>query len=145
MNNIGANTLKLVLIIVGAIIILIGINVGFGGIKTLGWQGSTNFVEVIDEGRYLIEDSHVRFLGGVFGAIGVFLIFATTNLPKYQQGLTLAFGLIFVGGLARFTMGDSDITFGANIIGSLAAELILMPILVFWLSRVVKSTELKKT
>ncbi len=144
MNNLSSTALKIVLIIVGAIAIFIGINVGFGGIETLGWQGSTDFLEVVDESRYLVQDSHVRFLGGAFGAIGLFLILATTNLVKYQQGLNLAFGVIFIGGLARFTMGDSDIIFGANIIGSLAAELILIPILAFWLSRVVKSTELQK-
>jgi hypothetical protein len=138
MSNLSSNGLRLILVAVGALVIFLGINIGFGGILTLGWQGQTQFFEVTNEHGYLIQDSHVRFLGGLFGALGIFLIVGATNLRKYQAGLRLAFILVFVGGLARFTMLRPDVVFSADITGSLAAELILMPVLFVWLGRAVK-------
>ena len=86
-----------------------------------------------------MQDNHVRFLGGVFGALGVFLILGATNLKKYQAGLNLAFGLTFIGGLARFTSLRPDVVFGPDVIMSALGELVLMPILYFWLSRTLNS------
>jgi hypothetical protein len=45
--------------------------------------------------------------------------------------------------LARFTMLRPDIIFGRDIIGSLLAELVLMPIFYIWLSKIVKSATLR--
>lgn len=129
-----------VLVLLGLINVFIGINVGFGGIQTLGWQGATGFLEVKDEYRYLLQDSHVRYFGGVYIGIGLFLILAVRNLVKNQQALNLVFLLVFIGGLTRFTMMRTEIIFGKDIIGSLIAELILMPILFVWLSKIVKSS-----
>lgn len=138
MSNLSRNGLRLILIVTGAFIIFLGMNVALGGIPTLGWQGQTRFFEVTNEHGYLIQDSHVRFLGGMFGALGVFLMLGATNLRQYAAGLQLAFMLVFVGGLARFTMPRPDVFFGADIVGSLAAELILMPLLFVWLRRAIK-------
>lgn len=52
--------------------------------------------------------------------------------------LRLAMALIFLGGLTRFTMLRSDILFGPEIIASLVAEVILVPILYLWLAKVVR-------
>lgn len=119
--------------------IFIGINVGFGGILTLGWQGQTRFFEVVDEHSFMLQDSHIRYFGGLYAGIGFFLILASTNLRKYQSSLTLVFALIFAGGLARFTMMRPDIMFGKELIASVLTELILMPILCFWLSKLAAS------
>jgi hypothetical protein len=136
--NLSSTALRIVLVLVGAMFVYIGINVGFGGIRTLGFQGPTSFLEVTNMAAYLIQDSHVRFLGGVFGAMGLFLILGATNLPKFQTGLKLVFALTFIGGLTRFSM--PGVIFGSGVLGSLLGELVLMPILYFWLTRVVKSS-----
>ena len=42
-------------------------------------------------------------------------------------------GLIFVGGLARFSALQPEVMFGPQLLGSVAAELIGMPLLALWL------------
>ena len=139
MSNISSKSFSIVLIVLGALNIFVGINVGFGGIATLGLQGQTEFFEVTDETVFLIRDSHIRYFGGLYFGIGLFLILASTNLRKYHKALNLVFALIFIGGLARFTMMRFDIIFGPDIIGSLLVELVLMPVLYFWLLKILKS------
>jgi len=135
----GSIALRVLLIVLGVLNLLIGINVGFGGILTLGLQGQTKFFEIINEHGYLVQDSHIRFFGGLFGGIGLFLILASTNLRKYQMALNLVFAVIFIGGLARFTMLRADIVFGREIVVSLFVELVMMPIFYIWLSKTVES------
>jgi hypothetical protein len=124
---------RVVLIAVGAFIVFLGINVGFGGIVTLGWQGPTQFLEITDEQGYLVRDSHIRFFGGAFGGIGLFLIIAATNPRRFRSPLSLVFVLLFIGGLARFSMARLDVIFGPDLLGAVLAELVLMPILLLWL------------
>ena len=139
MSNISSKTFSIILIVLGALNIFIGINVGFGGIATLGLQGQTEFFEVTNETVFLMRDSHIRYFGGLYFGIGLFLILASTNLRTYNTALKLVFALTFIGGLARFTMMRFDIIFGPDIIGSLLVELILMPVLYFWLLKILKS------
>lgn len=136
MTNLSSNALRVVMVIVGALIIYVGINVGFGGIRTLGLQGTTEFVEVTNEGRFLAQDSHVRFLGGVFGTIGLFFLLAATNLHKYKLALKVVLVLVFIGGLARFS--SLGVVFSPDVVGSVAVEIVLMPILYLWVSSVEK-------
>lgn len=138
MKDVGSKVLRLLLVLLGVVNLFIGINVGLGGIHTLGLQGQTKFLEITNERMYLVQDSHIRFFGGLYFGVGLFLFLAATNLRKYEQGLKLIFALIFIGGLARFSILRPDIIFGKEIIGSLTAELAGMPLLYFWLSRTVK-------
>jgi Domain of unknown function (DUF4345) len=133
--------LRVILVLVGALIVFVGINTGFGGIQTLGWQVSPGFVSVANEAVYLVQDNHARFLGGLFGAVGLFMLLGATNLRRYQAELRLAFVLIFLGGLARFTSMQPNVLFGANVVTSLVVEVILMPILFFWIPRVLKNRQ----
>jgi len=132
---------KTILAIVGLFIIYVGINVGFGGIQTMGWQVSPDFVTVADEADFAVQDNHVRFLGGLFGAMGFVMLLAVTNLKRYQSELRLIFIVMFVGGIIRWTSLQPDVIFSANIITSFLAEVILMPVLFFWLPRVVDDTK----
>jgi hypothetical protein len=133
--------LRAVLVVGGAFTVFTGLNRALGGMRTLGWQGSTDFLRVLSEYEYLIQDSHTRFLGGVWAGVGVLLLISPLNLRAFQPVLNAVFAIIFVGGLARFSMMRPDIVFGADIIGSLAAELLLMPLLFVWLSRAIKQTD----
>jgi hypothetical protein len=138
MKKTSAIGLRVVLILAGIVILFTGVNTAFGGMLTLGWQGQTVFFEVTDEHSYLVQDSHIRFLGGLWTGIGLLFIVASSNVERYQSALKFAFVLIFLGGLARFTQMQLGITFGKDIVGSLVAELVGMPLLYFWLSRTVK-------
>ena len=134
----NAIALRVVLILAGLVIIFTGVNTAFGGMLTLGWQGQTTFFEVTDQHSYLVQDSHIRFLGGLWMGIGLLFIFAARNVERQQNVLKFALVLIFLGGLARFSQMQLDITFGKEIVGSLVAELVGMPLLYFWLSRTLK-------
>jgi Domain of unknown function (DUF4345) len=133
---------RLILVIVGLVTILVGINVGFGGIQTLGWQIAPDFLTVTNEAAYRVQDNHVRFLGGVFGAAGLMMLLGATNLNRFQKELRLVFILTFVGGLARFSSLAPNIIFGTNILTSSLTELLLMPVLFFWLPRILEQEPL---
>jgi hypothetical protein len=131
--------MRLVVVIVGAFIVYVGINVGFGGIPTLGWQVLADYVSINNPAEFAVQDSHVRFLGGFFGAAGLFMLFAATNLRRYQAELRLVFALMFIGGLLRLTALEPAVVFGPKVITSFAAEVILMPVLFWWLPRALRS------
>lgn len=141
-NQFSTIGLKTVLILFGLYGIFLGIDFGFGGFETLGWQASTDFIEVIDESRYQVQDSNFRFFGGMLALTGLLMIYAVTDLNKYKQALNLAFGLIIVGGLARFTSGNINLLLQEDIVIALIAELLLTAILYFWL---VRETQSKQT
>ena len=124
-----------ILIIVGAVSAFYATNVAFGGLHTLGLQGSTDYFAVTDEATYALRDNHARFYGGIFLALGLFLILAATNVQRFRGGLYLAFVLVFAGGLARLTQLQPEVTFGPSNLLSAIVELALMPVLFIWLWR----------
>ena len=87
------NGLRVALVLAGANTLFTGLNRAFGGIATLGWQGSAQFLSVISEHDYLIQDNHNRFLGGVWAAIGLMLTIAPLDLKRFQQVLNFIFEL----------------------------------------------------
>jgi len=135
MANAGRVGLRVVLVLAGASILLTGINVAFGGIRTLGWQGERMFFDVTNQTAFLAQDSHVRFLGGLWLGVGLFFILASTDLAKHRAALSIVLALVFLGGLARLTQVNLETTLGPNIVGSFIAELVGMPILYFWLAK----------
>ncbi|MBL0060235.1 MAG: DUF4345 domain-containing protein [bacterium] len=139
MTRLSSLIFRAVLVLLGFVNVLLGINLAFGGIQTLGWQGTTDFLTITKEYEFLIHDSHTRFFGGLYIGIGLYLIAATSNLEKYRMALALIFGITFLGGMARLTIQRSDVVLGPDIIGSLAAELVLMPLLYFWMLRILKA------
>ena len=128
-----------VLVLLGAANIFLGINAGFGGLQTLGWQGPTQFFQVTDEHLYLVRDSHARFYGGLYIAGGLFLILAASSIRRYAPALALVFAMIFGGGLARLTAMRPDIVFGPDLATSMIVELIAMPLLALWLWRITRT------
>lgn len=137
MNTISTRALKLVLIGAGAFIVFLGIDFGVGGFRTLGWQGSgsTDFVQVSDPARFGVQDSHFRFFGGAFGALGAWMIFATRDLRRHRQSLLLVLAAIAAGGCMRFTSGDLGLLFGPELAVALLIEIGLSAILAAWLIR----------
>lgn len=93
MANAGRIGLRVVLVLAGTSILLTCINVAFGGIRTLGWQGERMFFDVTNQSAFLAQDSHVRFLGGLWLGVGLFFIVASTDVAKYRGALSVVFAL----------------------------------------------------
>jgi len=129
--------LRILLGLAGIYIVLSGINIAVGGMPTLGLGGQKDFFKVTDMQPSLVQDSHIRFVGGVWMGIGLFFIVCAFNIVKYKKQLLFAFSLIFIGGLSRLFQGHPEITFSKYIIGSLIAEVIGMPALYIWVNKTV--------
>lgn len=127
--------LRFLLALCGAGIVFLGLNVGFGGIATLGWQGPTDFVAAVDGAAFAVQDSHVRFLGGVWLGVGGLFLLGALVFRKFTSVLIALCGLIFVGGFVRMSAFDPALLFGADIGPSLFAELIIFPGLALWIWR----------
>ena len=133
--------LRMILAITGCVIVWLGLNVGLGGIQTLGWQGSADFMDVTDEPIYAIRDNHVRFIAGVWSAVGLLMIAGAFWITQMRGLLLSLFAMIFVGGLMRLSAADSGLLLSADIAPSLIAELVLFPLLALWIYRSVANAQ----
>lgn len=132
--------LKVLLLFGGAFVVFTGLDMALGGIKTMGWLVSPDFVTATKPDVFAQQDSHVRFFGGIWAGIGLFMWLATAIGPeRVRDPLLLCLTLIFVGGLARLSALDFDLLLSKEIVGSLALELIGMPLLIVWLLRMNKN------
>ncbi len=119
--------LRALLVLSGAAVVAVGLNVGLGGIQTLGMQVTPGYVTVADAAGFAVQDSHVRFLGGLFSAIGAVLIAAAFLLPRLWSAVCLLCALMPVAGLFRLTGGSHALS--AELYTSLAFEFVLFPLL----------------
>jgi hypothetical protein len=133
MMNIPHFPLRTLLGLTGLAVIALGINVGFGGMKTLGWQGPTDFLTITNPTAFLAQDNHVRFLGGVWIGCGLLLCAGTFALERIRSILIAITGMVFVGGLLRLT--SIDVILNGQVAPSLFAELVLFPTLAVWIAR----------
>lgn len=125
--------LNAVVEIIGAAIIFLGLNIGLGGIKTLGWQSSRDFVAVTDAAVFDAQDSHIRFLGGVWFGVGATFLIGGFALRAFRQPLIILSCMIALAGLFRFSGMDMGVIFSTAFAPSLALELIGFPLLAWWL------------
>jgi hypothetical protein len=132
--------LRIVLGLGGVFTVYAGLNKALGGMRTLGWQGESPYLAVTNEHAFLIQDSHVRFLAGVYSGLGLIFLLAAADPTRFRGALRTACVLIFLGGLARLSQLRFDVTFGPDIVGSMIAEIVLMPILWWWSSRLPASS-----
>ena len=131
MNKI--NLLNLVVVIVGAAIIFLGLNIGLGGIKTLGWQSTRDFVEITDAAIFHAQDSHIRFIGGIWFGVGATFLIGGIAMRTLRPTLIILSAMIAIAGLFRLSGMDSDVIFSAAIAPSIALELFGFPLLAWWL------------
>jgi len=132
---------RLLLLLCGIAITWLGLNVGLGGIKTLGWQGAGDFIQVTDPSTFAIQDNHTRFIAGVWTCVGLLFIAGAFALERMRTVLAALSGMIFVGGLMRLTQGDGALLASSNIAPSLTAELILFPLLGLWVLKTAKGAD----
>lgn len=127
--------LRIVLMLAGGFTVVAGLNKALGGLRTLGWQGEIPYLQVTNEHAFMVQDSHVRFLAAVYTGLGLIFLLAAADPRRFRSALGVSCALIFLGGLARLSQGRPGITFGPDLIGSMIAELVLMPVLWLWASR----------
>ena len=125
--------LNLVVIIVGAAIIFLGLNVGLGGIKTLGWQSTRDFISITDPAIFHTQDSHIRFIGGIWFGVGAAFVVGGFAMRAFRPTLIILAAMIAIAGLFRLSGMDSDVIISAAIAPSIALELIGFPLLAWWL------------
>ncbi len=133
--------LRGVLGLIGLVVIWLGLNVGLGGMQTLGWQGPTDFMQITDAAAFAVQDNHTRFLAGVWAGVGLFFLVGAVYLHRFAPLLKALTILVCVGGLARLTVGDPALVFSANIAPSLIAELVGFPLLGLWIHRATAEPE----
>ncbi len=130
------HVLRGVLAVVGAFIIFLGLNVGLGGIQTLGWQGGTaDFLTVTNAPVFDVRDSHVRFIGGVWLALGLLMLAGSFAFQRLRSVLVALSFMIFVGGIARLSGGDLALLLSAEIAPSFLFEIIIVPLLGWWFTK----------
>jgi hypothetical protein len=122
--------LRGLLVLAGLAVLAVGINVGLGGIRTLGLQVSPDYVTVADAAGFAVQDSHVRFLGGLFTAIGAILVAGAMLLPRAWSTICLLCALMPVAGLFRLSGGSAGIL-NPELYMSLAFEFVLFPFLAY--------------
>ena len=124
------------LVLLRIVLFLGGVFVVFSGLKTVLGSIAPFVPDAAGLSReLLVHENHLRFLGGVWIGLGILLLVAPLRPRALQPMLYLAFALIFAGGIARLTILRTDVLLDPVVLGSLAAELVLMPVLFYWLAR----------
>ena len=125
--------LNIALIMVGLAIMYLGLNIGLGGMQTLGWQTSEKFFTVTNETVFQVQDSHIRFIGGIWFSVGAIFFLGAIRLDKLRTTLIVLCAAIAFSGLFRLSsLVGGGILSGATI-PSFELELIAFPMLALWL------------
>jgi Domain of unknown function (DUF4345) len=82
--------------------------------------------------------SQNRFYGVAFSLYGVLLLICAGNVVKYQTILRAALWVFFAAGIARFIAMATHGLPPPLVLALLASELLLPPLLLFWLARVLR-------
>lgn len=127
--------LRIVVALIGVAIIFLGLNVGLGGMRTLGWQSSRDFIEIIDASGFGIQDSHIRFIGGVWFSVGVLFLIGGFKLDLVRQTLVSLSLAIGIAGLFRLSALDASVLLSSAVAPSMVLEIIGFPALAWWLVR----------
>jgi len=124
--------LKSVLFLVGLAIMTLGLNIGLGGITTLGWQTSEPFIAITNETVYHVQDSHIRFIGGVWFSVGVIFCLGAIVQAALRPTLIILCLAIAGAGLFRLSGIENGVVFSPAILPSLALEVLAFPLLGWW-------------
>ncbi len=113
----------------------LGLNIGLGGIKTLGWQTAGDFVAISDIQIFNVQDNHIRFVGGVWFGVGATFLLGAFAINKLRPTLIALSLIIAIAGLFRLSAANMDVILSPNILPSLALELVAFPLLAWWLAK----------
>ena len=127
--------LKTILVLIGIVVMVSGLNVGLGGMRTLGWQLSRDFISITEPDVFQLQDSHIRFIGGVWFGVGVMFVLGGFALAKLRPTLVTLCLMIAGAGLFRFSAMDMSVILSGAIGPSVLLELIGFPVLAWVLVR----------
>lgn len=127
--------LRTVLAMIGVIVVVLGLNIGLGGMQTLGWQIDPEFLTVTNPDDFAVQNNHIRFVGGVWFAIGLLFIAGSFALESLRTTLIFLCIAIAIASSFRFSAPNISILTNPDIIGSLLFEMIGFPLLALWLYR----------
>lgn len=82
-----------------------------------------------------VLDSQNRFYGVVFSLYGVLLYLCATDLSRYRPVFVSVLLVFFAGGLARLVSLATHGLPSAPVIGLFASEVLIPPLLYWWLTR----------
>ena len=125
---------KLVLALIGLAVVFLGADIGLGGIATLGWQIDPSFVAATLPDVFATQDSHTRFLGGVWCAVGLVFLLGAWRTELLRQSIISLCLIIALAGLFRLS-GSWAVVLSNDVIGSFLLELIGFPLLALWLAK----------
>ncbi|MDP9139676.1 MAG: DUF4345 domain-containing protein [Pseudomonadota bacterium] len=130
-------TLALVLRLSAPVFFVVGalhLTLGLGADVLLGAKLSA---EVIADP---VLDSQNRFFGVIFMLYGVLFLLCASDIPKYATVLRCLLWVFFAAGLARLVSVAVHGVPSLQVVGLLISELVLPPVLVWWLGNVLKSS-----
>lgn len=127
--------LKLILLVVGIAIMLLGLNIGLGGIHTLGWQMSGTFLQITNNHLFHAHDSHIRFVGGVWFGIGAVYLTGSIFLDRLRPTMIVLCAVIALAGLFRLSGLLHGAELNPGIWVSFGLEVAGFPCLGWWLGR----------
>jgi hypothetical protein len=84
-------------------------------------------------------DSHFRYLSGLLLAIGLAYATGVPGIERKRVRFLLLGGIVFVGGLGRLWSLLSVGAPSAIMLGALAMELVITPLLTLWQLRIARS------
>lgn len=124
---------QVLLVLIGVAISFLGLDFALGGIHTLGWQVPPDYVTATDPSTFPTQDNHVRFLGGVFVAVGLGYLIGGLLLSTLRQSVITLSLLVACAGLFRLSAMEGALS--APVLPSLLLELLVFPALALWLWR----------
>lgn len=116
------------LLVSGLVVMAVGVNVGLGGIRTLGMQVAPDFIAVADAAGFAVQDSHTRFLGGLFSVVGAILVAGAFAPHRLRNVLIALCAIMPVAGLFRLGGADTGSAL-TSLLPSLAFEFVVFPTL----------------
>lgn len=134
-GRLPSTALRIVLVAAGLVMIALGLNVGLGGIKTLGLQATGEFFRVTNQDMFANQDSHVRFLGGFWLGAGVLMLAGSVWFDRLRPLMTAICAMAFLGGMMRLSAHDPAIVLGPSLLPSAVAEVLGFPLLGVWINR----------
>lgn len=131
----GRTIFRTLLFILGVAVVITGIGPSFGGLD--GYVAAVIGTDAIvpSTRTYLIESSHISYIGAVWMGIGIMFMMASLNMAFFRSMIQYSFVLMIFGGVVRLFMTDGDVLYSQEILIPLIIEIIVTPILLVWFSK----------
>jgi hypothetical protein len=80
-------------------------------------------------------DSHFRYLSGLLLGVGLSYVASIHHIERHEHRIWLLSGLVALGGVCRLLAALSQNFFTPEIVGALAMELVVAPLIAGWTAR----------